>query len=116
MAMWAILQLRCGDGSCLVANSCPTLATPSTVAHQASLSMGFSSQDYWSGLPFPSPRDLPDSGIEPRSLALQADSLPTELPGNSAHPPKKNTPLILVRAGDRGNSGVPSQQMAKGNL
>ena len=44
-------------------------------------SMGFSRQEYWSGLPFPSPGDLPDPGIEPRSPALQADSLPAELPG-----------------------------------
>ena len=44
--------------------------TPWTVAHQAPLSMGFSRQEYWSGLPFPSPRDLPDPGIEPRSPAL----------------------------------------------
>ena len=44
------------------------------VAHQAPLSMGFSRQEYWSGLPFPSPGDLPDSGIELRSPALQADS------------------------------------------
>jgi len=43
--------------------------------------MGFSRQEYWSGLPFPSPGDLPDPGIEPRSPALQAVSLPTELPG-----------------------------------
>ena len=45
------------------------------------LSMGFSRQEYWSGLPFPSPGDLPDSGIEPGSPALQADSLPSELRG-----------------------------------
>ena len=50
--------------------------TPWTVAHQAPLSMGFSRQEYWSGLPFPSPDDLPDPGIEPMSLAWQADSLP----------------------------------------
>ena len=43
--------------------------------------MEFSRQEYWSGLPFPSPRDLPDAGIEPGSSALQADSLPTELRG-----------------------------------
>ena len=63
----------------LVAKSCPTLATPWTVACQAPLSVGFSRQEYWSGLPFPSAGDLPDPGIEPRSPALQADSLPTEL-------------------------------------
>ena len=54
--------------------------TPWTVAYQAPPSMGFSRQEYWSGLPFPSPGDLPDSGIEPGSPALQADSLPSELP------------------------------------
>ena len=49
--------------------------TPWTVARQASLSMGFSRQGYWSGFPFPSPGDLPNPGMEPRSPALQADSL-----------------------------------------
>ena len=63
----------------LVAKSCPTLAIPWTVVCQAPLSMGFSRQEYWSGLPFPSPGDLPDPGIEPKSPALQADDLPTEL-------------------------------------
>ena len=48
-------------------------ATPWTVAYQASLSMGFSRQEYWSGLPFPPPGDLPDPGIEPRSPALEAE-------------------------------------------
>ena len=55
--------------------------TPWTVAHQAPLSMGFSRQEYWSGLPFPSPGDLPDPDIEPRSPALQADALTSEPPG-----------------------------------
>ena len=56
--------------------SCVQLfATPWTVAHQAPPSMGFSRQEYWSGLLFPSPGDLPDPGIETRSPALQADSL-----------------------------------------
>ena len=63
----------------LVAKSFTTLETPWTVACQALLSIGFSRQKYWSGLPFSSPGDLPDPRIEPRSLALQADSLPTEL-------------------------------------
>ena len=56
-------------------------ATLWTVAHQAPLCMEFSRQEYWSGLQFPSPGDLPNPGIEPRSLALQADSLPPEPPG-----------------------------------
>ena len=55
--------------------------TPWTVAHQASLSMGFSRQEYWSGLPCPPPGDLADTGIKPGSPALQADSLPSEPPG-----------------------------------
>ena len=58
-------------------------ATPWTVAYQASLSMGFSRQEYWSGLPFPSPGDLPDPGTEPGSPALEADALPSEPPGKS---------------------------------
>ena len=51
---------------------------PWTVVYQASLSMGFSRQEYWSGLSFPSLGDLPDLGIEPRSPALQADALPSK--------------------------------------
>ena len=54
---------------------------PWTIAYQASLSMGFSRQEYWSGLPFPSPGDLPDLGMEPGSPALQAESLLTEPTG-----------------------------------
>ena len=54
---------------------------PWTVVYQVPLSMGFSRQAYWSGLPFPSPGDLSNPGIEPRSPALQADSLPSESPG-----------------------------------
>ena len=57
-------------------------ATPWTVAYQAPLSMRFSRQGYWNGLPFPSPGDLPNPGIEPKCPALQADSLPTKLQGN----------------------------------
>ena len=52
-----------------------------TAAHQVPQSMGFSRQEYWSGLPFPSPGDLPDPGIEPRSPALKADALTSEPPG-----------------------------------
>ena len=63
----------------LVAKSCLTLATSWTVTHQAPLFMGFSRQEYWSGLPFHSPGDLSDPGIEPGSPALQADDLLTEL-------------------------------------
>ena len=56
-------------------------ATPWTVAYQTPLSLGFSRQEYWSGLPFPSPGDLPNPGIESGSPLLQADALPSEPPG-----------------------------------
>ena len=72
-------------GGGLVAKSCLTLAILWTVACQAPLSMGISKQEYWSGLPFPSPGDLPDPGIEPGSPALQADDLPTELWGKQQY-------------------------------
>ena len=62
--------------------SCVRLfVTPWTVAHQAPPYMGFSRQEYWSGLLFPSPGDLPYPGIEPRSPTLQADALTSEAPG-----------------------------------
>ena len=54
--------------------------TPWTVAYQASPSVGFSKQEYWSGLPFPSPGDLPDTGIEPGSSVFQEDTLTSEPP------------------------------------
>ena len=60
------------------AQSCPTFATPWTVAHQAPLSMGFCRQEYWSGLPCPPLGDLPNSEIEPRSPSLQVGSLLSE--------------------------------------
>ena len=65
----------------LVAKLCPTLATPWTIACQAPLSVGFSREEYWSGLPFPLPGYLPNPGVEPGYPALQAGSLPTEPPG-----------------------------------
>ena len=62
-----------------VVQSCPTLCDPWTVVYQAPPSKEFSKQEYWRGLPFPSPEDLPNPGIEPRSPALQADILPSAL-------------------------------------
>ena len=67
-------------------------ATQWTVAYQASPSMGFSRQEYWSGLPFPSPGDLPDPGIEPRFPALEADALTSEPPGK--HKGTIKTPAV----------------------
>ena len=60
-------------------------ATPWTVAYQAPPSMGFSRQEYWSGLPFPSPGDLPNPGIKPRSPSLEADALTSEPPGKPSN-------------------------------
>ena len=68
-----------GTSEMLVAQSCLTLCDP--VDCQVPLSTEFSRQEYWSGLPFPSPRDLPDLGIEPRPPALQSDSFLSEPPG-----------------------------------
>ena len=61
-----------GGGSLVVAKSCPALATPCTAVCQAPLSVGFPRQEYWSGLPFPSPLDLPNPGIEPMSPVSSA--------------------------------------------
>ena len=73
-----LLDLIKNNGG-LVTKSCPTLVTPWTVSCQDPLSMGLSRQEYWNGVPFPSPGNLPDPGTEPGSPALQADSLSTEL-------------------------------------
>ena len=75
-------------------------ATPWMVAYEASLSMGFSWQEYWSGLPFPSPGDLPDPGIEPGSPSLQADALPSEPPGK----PQNNWDRIEQKQSELGNN------------
>ena len=72
----------------LVGQSCPTLWDPmDPVDLQALLSVGFSRQEYWSGLPFPSPGDLPHSGIEPRFPVLQANSLLSDPPGKPLNTP-----------------------------
>ena len=79
-----------GKSSVLVIQSCPIFATPWTVACQAPLSMEFSRQEYWSGLPCPPPGDLFNPEIEHRSPAIQADSLlsePAESPGKSSMVP-----------------------------
>ena len=65
--------------------------------HQAPLSMGFSRQEYWTGLPFPSPGDLPDPGIKPGSPALQADYLPSEPPGKPQEGKRKGKNKYILR-------------------
>ena len=76
--------------ACSVAKLCLT-AIPWTVARQSPLSMGFSRQEYWRGLPFPSPEDFPDPGIKPGSPALEADALTSEPPGK----PLSNNHILI---------------------
>ena len=86
--MLCFLQTRGGG---LVARPCPTVVTLWTVACQAPLSMGFPRQEYWSGLPFPSPGDLPNPEVKhasPTSPALQANSLPLRDWGSPAKRPE----------------------------
>ena len=78
--------------------------TPWTVARQAPPSMEFSRSEYWSGLPFPSPGDLPDPGIEPRSPTFQANTLPSEPPGK---------PLFKLCVKTDRSSGIPLWRSAK---
>ena len=86
----AVPKLACECAKSL--QLCPTFATPWTVAHQAPLSMGFSRQEYWSGLPCPAPGDLPDPGIELTSLgspALGGGFLTTAPPGRPSSLPRR---------------------------
>ena len=78
--------------------------TPWTGVYQASPAMGFSRQEYWSGVPLPSPEDLPNPGLEPRSPILQADALPSEPPGKPLcfGPEAKNTTVT------QGQESVPA--------
>ena len=96
-SLWCVSETKTivwtNSGGGLVIKSCLILVTPWIGARQAPVSTGFSRQEYWSGLSFPCPGDLPDPGIEPWSPALQADSLPTEPRGN----PIKLTTLQLKK-------------------
>ena len=84
---------------CLVTQSCPILCDPMDCSPDRLLCpWGFSQQEYWSGLPCPPPGDLPNPGTEPRSPALQADSLPSEPPGKPV------------------NTGVGSLSLLQGNF
>ena len=80
----------------LGAQSCLTLCDPMNCSSRLLCSWGFSRQEYWSGLLCPSPGDLPNPGIEPRSPALQADSLPSEPPGKPKHNRYQCTNCIVM--------------------
>ena len=100
-------NIECTVRECACLLSCfsrvQLCATPWTVARQASLSMGFSRQEYWSGLPCPPPGDLPTPGIKPRSPALQVDSLPLSHQGS---PQIWNVSWICVSSLHRGHANL----------
>ena len=107
-----------------VVQLCLTLCHPRTVAHQAPPSMEFSRQQYWNGLPFRSPGDLPDPGMQPRFPALQADSLPSEQPGKpkglwQSHPKgrSKKEPMsrIMPRMAFWADLGIPAPGISESN-
>ena len=83
------LDYHCSCYCCLVAKSCPTLCDPVDYSLPAPLSVGFSRQEYWSGLPFPSPGDLPNLGIESRSPIFADGFFTTE-------PPEKPAVIVTV--------------------
>ena len=88
-------------------------ATPWTVAYQAPPCMGFSRQEYWSALPFPSPGDLLHPGIEPGSPALQADALPSEPPGKKVQIKSTGAELLETWGGEgRGPWEEPRDQVS----
>ena len=107
-------QIHGGGG--LVTKSCPTLMTPWTIACQTPLSMGFSRQEYWNELPFPSPGDLPNPGIKPRSPALQADSLPTEIRGKPKTLQIHHIVCVWVSCSVMSNSAAPQPVANKAPL
>ena len=78
---WSLVPSSNSPENCWLLNCVQLFATLWTAARQAPLSMGFPRQEYWSGLPFPSPVDLPHRGIEPGSPVLQVGSLPSQPPG-----------------------------------
>ena len=79
--VFPVVMYRCEKSEVKSLSRVQLFVTPWTVAYQAPQPVEFSRQEYWSGLSFPSPGDLPDPGIEPRSPALQADALPSQPPG-----------------------------------
>ena len=82
---------------CLVVQSCPTLRHHGLQPTRLLCPWGFSRQEYWSGLPYLRPGDLPDLGIEPRSPALQADSLPSDPPGELPIKKKRERDILKSR-------------------
>ena len=88
-----------------------SFVTPWTVAHQALLSIGFPRQEYWSGLPFPFPGDLPDPEIEPTSPALAGKFFTTEPPGKPRHNIRKGRRKEKETKENRAQDNIKSKQM-----
>ena len=104
---WASKEERDGVVCVLVAQSCPALCNPIDYSLPYILCpWGFSRQEYWSGLPCPPPGVLPNPGIKPRSLALQADSLPTEPPGKPRNTGMGSLTLFRGSFQPRNQTGV----------
>ena len=97
------------DGS----ESC-SVVSPWTVARQAALSMGFSRQEYWSGLPFPSPGNLPNPGTKPRSPALQADSSPEESSPESFPTQPQGSPCASKESENRMGEDIYKSYVCQG--
>ena len=86
---------------------CPALCDPMDCSPQGSLSMGFSRQEYWSGLPFPSPGDLPNPGIKPASPALAGGFLTTEPPGNLKNINEENSKMQMKKTSNPSSTPGP---------
>ena len=97
---------RTGGTGCAVLSYVRLFATQWTVPHQAPLSMGISRQEYWSGLQFPPPQDLPNPGIEPRSPAMQVDSLQSQPPGKPKNTGVNSLSLVQGNFWPRNQTGV----------
>ena len=96
-----------------MAQSCPTLCDPVDCSFQGSSARGISRQEYWSGLPFASPGDIPDPRIEPESPALRADTLPSEPPGK---PPESGETDHKARTGCfQEVLSIPTREETKGH-
>ena len=105
--LWLYCSLRVPRS--LVTQSCPTFCNPNGLQPADLLCpWGFSRKEYWSGLPFPPPGDLPNPGMEPRSTALWADSLPSDLPGK---PQNTGIGSLILLPGN-----FPTQELNQGLL
>ena len=111
---WRILSITLQACESEVTQSCPTLCDPMDYSLPAPLSMGFSRQEFWKRLPFPSPGYLPSPGIKPGSPALRADALPSEPPGKPCSP--KGLTKIFSNATDQRHQFFGAQPFLRSNF